>query len=527
MKKYLAKRILFGLFSLAVVVMIVMLLVYSLIDRKVIFQTDDVWNKKNLNDRTIYEYTMYQKYGYLNYEDYTTFVKNKYYDIYGDDYYTQKDYLTDKNAVQYPETFQENATVKEFVKTYKAEGYKIIYLPTETYKSGKTKPGGTGYLFATSEKSVFLRLIDYVKGFISIETKNEVEDPELTDRYVRFEKDPYSGMFALVGSGTHHKYLIYFDSRFPFMHFNWIHVNLGTSYTTYRGQEITSVINMPTGKVIASMQQYPSMLGTDEYTETAIDFHSVTYNTAEIGEADKELFTDKYTVYTFKREGLSMIETSFVIGIIATIFAYLFGLPLGITMARHKDGIMDKILNFVIIFFHAVPSLAYIFIFAAIGTLLFKLPYKFANAEVKVLAYILPIVSLTIPQMTNLMKWMRRYMIDQMNADYVKFARAEGLSEKEIFKQHISRNAMIYIVHGIPSSIIFCLTGAIITERVYSVPGVGNLLTEAIKQHDNGVIVAVTVFYTALEIISVIAGDLLLAKYDPRISLSEEGGGGR
>ncbi|MCR5330043.1 MAG: ABC transporter permease, partial [Lachnospiraceae bacterium] len=116
---------------------------------------------------------------------------------------------------------------------------------------------------------------------------------------------------------------------------------------------------------------------------------------------------------------------------------------------------------------------------------------------------------------------------DQMNADYVKFARAEGLSEKEIFRLHISKNAMIYIVHGIPSSIIFCLTGAIITERVYSVPGVGNLLTEAIKQHDNGVIVAVTVFYTALEIISVIAGDLLLAKYDPRISLSEEGGGGR
>jgi oligopeptide transport system permease protein len=125
------------------------------------------------------------------------------------------------------------------------------------------------------------------------------------------------------------------------------------------------------------------------------------------------------------------------------------------------------------------------------------------------------------------MKWMRRYMIDQMNSDYVKFARAEGLSEKEIFNIHISRNAMIYLVHGIPGNILGCLTGAIITERVYSVPGVGNLLTTAINSHDNGIIVACTVFYTSLSIISLILGDLLLAKYDPRISLSEEGGGGR
>ena len=527
MKKYLAKRILFSLFSLAVVVMIVMLLVYSLINRNVIFQTDDVWNKKNANDRTIYEYTMYQKYGYLKYEDYTSFVKNKYTAIYGDDYYTQKDYLTDKNAVQYPDTFQENPTVKEFVKYYKAEGYKIIYLPTITYKSGKTKPGGTGYLFATMEKSVFARLLDYVKGFISIETKNMVEDPNLTERYVRFEKDPYSGLFALVGSGTHHKYLIYFDSRFPFMHFNWIHINLGTSYTTYRGQEITTVINMPTGQIVASQQQYPTMIGTDEYAETAIDFHSVTYNSAEVGEADKGLFPDNYTVYTFKREGLSMIETSFVIGIIATILAYLFGIPIGISMARHKDGLIDKLGNMFIIFIMATPSLAYIFIFAAIGTMLFGLPYKFANAEVKVLAYVLPVISLSLPSIGGLMKWMRRYMIDQMNSDYVKFARAEGLSEKEIYNIHISRNAMIYIVHGIPGAIIGCLTGAIITERVYSVPGVGNLLTVALAQHDNGIIVACTVFYTSLSIISLIAGDLLLAKYDPRISLSEEGGGGR
>ena len=115
-------------------------------------------------------------------------------------------------------------------------------------------------------------------------------------------------------------------------------------------------------------------------------------------------------------------------------------------------------------------------------------------------------------------------MIDQMNSDYVKFARAEGLSEREIFSSHISRNAVIPIVHGIPASILGCLTGAIITERVYSVPGVGNLLTTAINGHDNGIIIACTLFYTSLSVISLILGDLLMAKVDPRISFESKAG---
>ena len=116
MKKYMAKRILFALFSLVVVVMIVMFLVYSLINKNVIFQTDDVWNKKSANDRTIYEFNQYKKYGYVEYEDYSSFIKDKYMAVYGEDYYIQSDYLNDKKAIQDPSTFKENVSVQEFVK---------------------------------------------------------------------------------------------------------------------------------------------------------------------------------------------------------------------------------------------------------------------------------------------------------------------------------------------------------------------------------------------------------------------------
>ena len=218
---------------------------------------------------------------------------------------------------------------------------------------------------------------------------------------------------------------------------------------------------------------------------------------------------------------------SFIIGILSVIMAYLLGVPLGILMARKKDKFADKLGTIYIVFIIAVPSLAYIFMFKAIGSRAFNLPTTFeTTATIKSnqwKQYILPIVSLALPSIASLMKWLRRYMIDQMNSDYVKFARSGGLSESEIFTKHIFKNAAIPLIHGIPGSIIFSLTGAIITESVYVVPGVGNVLTKAISYYDNGVIVGVTLFYAILSVVSIILGDILMAMVDPRISFSSKG----
>jgi oligopeptide transport system permease protein len=164
-----------------------------------------------------------------------------------------------------------------------------------------------------------------------------------------------------------------------------------------------------------------------------------------------------------------------------------------------------------------VPSLAYIFLFKAIGESV-GLPTTFDMENPTLFMYVLPVISLALPSVANLMKWLRRYMIDQRNADYVKFARAGGLSEGGIFRSHVLKNAIIPIVHGIPASVLGVLVGAIITERVYVVPGAGNLLTRAINFYDNGVIVGVTLFYAVISVVSVILGDVLISIMDPRIS---------
>ncbi|MCD8323611.1 MAG: ABC transporter permease, partial [Clostridiales bacterium] len=138
------------------------------------------------------------------------------------------------------------------------------------------------------------------------------------------------------------------------------------------------------------------------------------------------------------------------------------------------------------------------------------------------LMYSRPIVSLALPSIANLMKWLRRYMIDQMTSDYVKFARSGGLTEREIFTKHVLKNASIPLIHDLPASVLGALVGAIITERVYSVPGAGNMLTDAINKYDNSVIVGVTMFYAVLTVASVIIGDVLMSVVDPRISFSSK-----
>ena len=115
-------------------------------------------------------------------------------------------------------------------------------------------------------------------------------------------------------------------------------------------------------------------------------------------------------------------------------------------------------------------------------------------------------------------------MVDQMNSDYVKFAKAKGLNQGEIFRKHIFRNAIIPIAQGIPSSLAACITGAIITEQVYSVGGMGKMLPDAINSYNNAMIIALAFLYTAISVIGVFLGDVIITWVDPRISLASKEG---
>lgn len=521
MAKYLLKRLFHGLLSVIAVVILIMIMIYSLLDRNLIFASDPVYTKQQNNQKITYKYQKWEDYGYLDYvtySDYLNILTSS----------GEIDEETRSAAVGFGRTSDKDSDlvkeyVEKFTKYYKSQGYTVERLDAVLMGKKKIASGGQQQLFAYKDIPLASRVWNYFSGILSIDNINKIEN-DVGDRGISFTLyDPvYGGETfspAIIGNGTVHKYLLYCDSNFPFIHQNIMSIQLGTSYSVNTGVDVFTTMTKTQGSFITSTVTYPTGL----VEESADDLHSATYLADSLHSSlvYETRYTDDYTAVGTVKGGLSKMGYSFLIGIIATVLAYALGVPLGIAMARKKDKLIDKIGTLYIIFIIAVPSLAYIFLFKAMGGKL-GFPTTFDMDTTNKLVYVLPIISLALPQVANLMKWLRRYMIDQMNSDYVKFARAGGLSENEIFSKHILKNASIPVIHGIPGSVLGCLTGAIITERVYVVPGAGNLLTEAINKYDNGVIVGVSLFYAVLSVVAIILGDVLMSMVDPRISFSSK-----
>lgn len=495
-KGYFWKRLLRSLISILIIMLIVFTMVYTLVPRENIFFEDSTYRKlsSKSDDKTEYVYSTWQKLGYL-------------------DYVRINDYALTLYEAGSPEINEavkpDSKESKEFAELYASKGYTV-----ETYL-------GNGRYYAYQDVPVIKRMALWLSQLIKIDTPWAVKDENNPDlkRGLSFGRTP-SGGVALIGSGTLHKYLLYTDSNFPWIHQNIIKLNFGTSYPTYQGMEVIRVLFQSQGTEV----KRPVTFETGYEAESGIIFGTLTYK-EKLDRMDKKKFVDNYANFETKKNQPSMIGTSFLMGIFAMLFSYGLGLPLGLLMARRKDKLADKLGMVYIIFIIAVPSLAYIYLFRYLMTSAFDLPSVFTTyGPGDVRSWILPIISLALPSIASLMLWTRRYVVDQMNSDYVKFAKAKGLNQGEIFRGHIFKNAIIPIAHGIPASLAGCITGAIITEAIYSVGGMGKMLPNAINQYNNVMIIALAFMFSTVSVLSVLAGDILITKVDPRISLSEKAG---
>ena len=524
MTKYLINRIIRSLVSVIIVVGVVMVMIYTWLDKNQIFASDPLYTHYKLNSQEVYKMQQWERYGYVDYVPYADYMSALL--LSGE--ITQEEYDA---AIKFGNTAEKDseaaaAMVEQFRNYYESKGYEVIRKDAVMKMRSTTnyQEGGEPRLYAYINKPLTNRLWTYFTSIIQVDNIHKAAG-DVGERGLTFTLyDPaYGGEKfspAIMGNGTHHKYLMYFDNQFPYIHQNLLSISLGASYTINQGIDVFTTMTQAQGAQEFSSVTYPS----GAVTESADNIHTATYVANSLANGDavvKANFVDDYTNVQINKAGLSKMGYSFVIGIIATALAYLLGIPLGITMALKKDKFVDKLGTVYIVFIIAVPSLAYIFLFKAIGAAV-GLPAVFDMQNPTWLMYILPIISLALPSVANLMKWLRRYMIDQMNSDYVKFARSGGLSEGEIFTKHVLKNSIIPIVHGIPGSILGAMTGAIITERVYVVPGAGNMLTKAINQYDNGVIVGMTLFYALLSVTSIILGDILMSLLDPRITFTEK-----
>ena len=214
--------------------------------------------------------------------------------------------------------------------------------------------------------------------------------------------------------------------------------------------------------------------------------------------------------------------TSIRFGLASLGVSLIVGLSLGIVMARFKGKFWDKLGTCYVVGVNAVPAVIYYLLIQVYFTDIFKLPLLYSKSDPK--SWILPVLCLSLVNIAYYAMWIRRYMVDELNKDYVRLARAKGLKNKDIMTRHVMRNAFVPMAQYLPASILYTVSGSIYVESLFSIPGTGGLLVTAIQRQDNTLVQALVLLYSSIGIVGLMLGDILMAAFDPRIKLSQEGG---
>ncbi|MFT4676546.1 MAG: ABC-type dipeptide/oligopeptide/nickel transport system permease component [Patiriisocius sp.] len=213
---------------------------------------------------------------------------------------------------------------------------------------------------------------------------------------------------------------------------------------------------------------------------------------------------------------------SATLGILAIMFAALGGVMWGALTAIYRNRLPDIMIMFLVILGISVPS----FVFAALGQLFLVNLNSFVGFSLIPVAgwgtlmhMIMPSLVLGLGTMALLTRLMRSSMLEVVNEDYIKTARAKGLSPTRIFFRHQLRNAILPVVTVLGPQIAAITTGGFVVELVFAIPGLGRYFVQAVQQLDYTVIMGTTVFYGAFLVFMVIIVDILYGFIDPRVRL--------
>ena len=214
---------------------------------------------------------------------------------------------------------------------------------------------------------------------------------------------------------------------------------------------------------------------------------------------------------------------SATLGILAILFASMGGILWGALTAIYRNRMPDIIIMFLVILGISVPS----FVFAALGQLLLvNINSMLGQSVIPVAGWgtiwhmLMPALVLGLGTMAFLTRLMRSSMLEVVNEDYIKTARAKGLSPIRIFFRHQLRNAILPVVTVLGPQIAVITTGGFVVELVFAIPGLGRYFVQAVQQLDYTVIMGTTVFYGAFLVLMVIIVDILYGFIDPRVRLA-------
>ena len=242
-----------------------------------------------------------------------------------------------------------------------------------------------------------------------------------------------------------------------------------------------------------------------------------------------ESFTQSMPVVdVIKRDML----VSFLVAAIATVFEFMIAIPLGITAATHQYSIRDYVVTVLVMVGISLPSFFFGQVLKGVfSTGLGWLPSSglgdatqstvgLAQMLEHARYLILPILTVVILSIGGRMRMTRTNMLEVLNSDYIRTARAKGLKERVVIYKHAFRNTMIPLVTSLAGLLPSLFSGAIITEQVFDLPGIGNVAYKAMIVADIPFIMGYNMFLALLSVLGVLLADLMYAVVDPRVKLT-------
>jgi len=221
-------------------------------------------------------------------------------------------------------------------------------------------------------------------------------------------------------------------------------------------------------------------------------------------------------------------QISFIIAFIATVLQFIIAIPLGITSAYKQYGVVDYSVTVLAMMGISLPS----FFFGALLLWIFAIklgwfPYAGLtdpNSGLPTIIdnlhhLVLPITVLVVLSIGGLMRYTRTNMLEVLNADYIRTARSKGLSEHTVIYKHAFRNTLIPLVTIFAGILPGLFGGALITETIFSINGIGQAAYKAVTQGDIPFVMAYNLFLSFLTVIGTLLSDLMYAVVDPRVKL--------
>lgn len=206
------------------------------------------------------------------------------------------------------------------------------------------------------------------------------------------------------------------------------------------------------------------------------------------------------------------------IGAISVVFIVILGVPLGVISALKSNSTIDYGVMIIATIGITVPSFVIGSLFILLAQYVDWIPVGGLN---KPIAYVGPVIALSGYSLAFVARLTRSSMLEVLRQDYVRTARANGLSEYKVIYKHALKNGLIPVVTYVGPMVAALMTGSFVVERIFVINGIGKYFTESIGARDYTLVIGVTLFYAIFYIIMVLLVDIAYSLIDPRIRLSE------